>query len=138
MVGRSLIAGDIDNDGDLDLLTTNNGGPPALLRNNGGNRSNALIVRAVDGRNRDAIGARLTLTAGRSQVREVKSGSSYLGQNDLRVHFGLGQTARADRLDIRWPDGRVEQIDAPAVNQILTVQQGRGVTKQVPLVRQTN
>jgi hypothetical protein len=72
---------------------------------------------------------------GRTQVREVKSGSSYLGQNDLRVHVGLGSAAAVDRVDIRWPGGRLERLDNPPVNQLLTVQEGRGVTASVPFAR---
>jgi hypothetical protein len=129
-VGRTLLAGDVDNDGHQDLLVTNNGGAPELLRNNGGNRGNGLIVRAVGTRGtREGIGARLTLTAGNArQVREVKSGSSYLGQNDLRVHFGLADRPRVDRLDVRWPGGGVETFrDLPA-NEIITVTEGQGIT----------
>ena len=134
-VGRTLIAADIDNDGDLDLLVTNNGGAPDLLRNDGGNRLNAIEVRALS-RGRDALGARITLTAGsRTLMREVKSGSSYLGQNDLRAHFGLGASTSVDRMEVRWPDGRMERIDNPPVNQIITVEEGKGVVKRTPFVR---
>src|SRR6185295_17442609 len=123
-VGRALIAGDIDNDGDVDLLATNNGGAPDLLRNDGGNRLNAIEVRALS-RGRDAIGARITIATGaRTLMREVKSGSSYLGQNDLRAHFGVGASTSLDRMEIRWPSGRVERIDNPPVNQIVTVEEG--------------
>ena len=101
MVSRALAAGDIDNDGDLDLLVTNNGGrrEPAAERRRQ-RRRNALLVRAIGTKsNRSGIGARLTLTTGgRRQIREVQSGSSYLGQNDLRAHFGLGQANAAERL----------------------------------------
>src|SRR5207302_10740626 len=90
-VGRALAYGDIDNDGDPDLLVTNNGQTADLLRNDSGHRQNALIVRTIGVKsNRDGVGARLRLTAGgRTQVREVKAGSSYLSQNDPRIHFGL-------------------------------------------------
>jgi len=129
-VGRSLIAGDIDNDGDPDLVVTTNGGSAELLRNDGGSRLNALLVRAVGTRsNRDGIGARITATAGgRTQTREVKSGSSYLGQNDLRAHFGLGERQRIERLEIRWPGGGVETLNDLPANEIVTVTEGRGIT----------
>ena len=131
-VGRGLAAGDIDNDGDLDLLVTNNGQTADLLRNDGGH-GNALLVRTIGKQsNRDGIGARLRLTTGtRTQIREVKAGSSYLGQNDLRQHFGLGANQRADRLEIRWPSGRVDVLQGVVANQIITVREGEGIIKQV-------
>jgi hypothetical protein len=135
-VGRTLITGDIDNDGDLDLLLTNNGGVPELLRNGtaGGNAIELRLMGAAG--NRDALGARVSVTAGgRTQVREVKSGSSYLGQNDLRVHVGLGAAPSIDRVDIRWADGRAERIEKPPLNRIVTVQEGRGITASAPFTR---
>jgi hypothetical protein len=136
-VGRTLIGGDIDNDGDVDLVVTNNGAAPEVLRNNGGNARNSILVRVVGGAsNRDGLGARLTVTAGgRTQVREVKSGSSYLGQNDLRVHVGLGESARIDRIDVRWPAGKTDTIRDVAVNQIVTITEGQGVTSRSPFSR---
>ncbi len=135
-VGRTLVSGDVDNDGDLDLLVTNNGAAPQLLRNNN-SRGNALVVRLAGVRsNRDALGARVTVTAGgRTQVREVKSGSSYLGQNDLRAHFGLGDAGRVDRVQVRWPAGTTETIEAPLVNHVVTIVEGRGMTASAPFTR---
>ena len=136
-VGRTLVSGDIDNDGDLDLLVTNNGGAADLLRNDGRNRGAALLVKLVGTTsNRDAIGARVRATAGgRTRLAEVKAGSSYLGQNDLRVHLGLGTATRIERLDITWPGGQTEVLrDVPA-NQIIVVTEGRGITGRTPLVR---
>ncbi|HLG59235.1 MAG TPA: CRTAC1 family protein [Vicinamibacterales bacterium] len=136
-VGRTLLAGDIDNDGDVDLVFTNNGGSVEVLRNNGGTRRSSLVVRTVGVRsNRDGIGARVTIAAaGRTQVREVKSGASYLGQHDLRVLFGLGDARRVERMDVRWPDGKVETVRDLDVNQIVTVTEGRGVTARFPFRR---
>jgi hypothetical protein len=141
-VGRGLAAGDIDNDGDLDLLATSNGGTAALLRNDGGNRSNALLVRLVGAlttgtmSNRDGVGARLRATAGaRTQVKELTSGSSYLSQNDARVHIGLGSAAVVDRLEIRWPSGRTETLQAVSTNQIITVREGAGIVSSAPFAR---
>jgi enediyne biosynthesis protein E4 len=136
-VGRTLAVADIDNDGDLDVLVTNNGAAADLLRNEGGNDNNAVLVRVVGTRsNRDGIGARLRLTAGgTTQVREVKAGSSYLGQSDLRVHFGLGRASQVDRLEIRWPAGGTDVVRNVPVNQILTIVEGKGVTKRTAFVR---
>ena len=135
-VGRTLVTGDVDNDGDLDLLVTNNGAAPELLWN-GNTRGNAILLRLVGtASNRDALGARVSVTAGgRTQVREVKSGSSYLGQSDLRVHVGLGDAAVVDRVEIKWPSGRAERVEKPPVNRILTVHEGRGVTSATPFAR---
>jgi hypothetical protein len=147
LVSRTLAAGDIDNDGDLDLLITNNGGAANLLVNDastplstgvstapGTGGRNALLVRAIGTKgNRSALGARLVLTLGtRRQQREVQSGSSYLGQNDLRAHFGLGTATRADRLDIVWPSGTRERFDNVSANQILTLEEGKGIVSRVP------
>jgi hypothetical protein len=136
-VGRGLAAADIDNDGDLDLLVTNNGQDADLLRNDGGNRGHALLIRLRGtAGNTAAIGARVRVTAaGRTQMRDVKTGSSYLSQNDLRVHFGLGGAARAERIDVRWPSGKMESVSNVAADQILTIEEGKGVVARSPFSR---
>jgi hypothetical protein len=142
-VSRALVTGDIDNDGDLDVLVSNNGQSPDLLRNEGGGHvGNALLVK-LRGResNRDAIGARVTATiGGRRLVREVRAGASYLGQHDIRVHFGLGAAAAIDRLDVRWPNGRVESIQSVAAGQVVTIVEGTGIVSRAPFqdVARTN
>jgi hypothetical protein len=137
MVSRALASGDIDNDGDADLLVTNNGGKANLLLNDGGSSSNSLLVQLIGSTsNASGIGARLFLTAGeRRQVREVQSGSSYLAQNDLRAHFGLGAAQRVDRLEIRWPRGATDLVENLPADHIVTIREGKGVQAQVPFVR---
>jgi len=136
-VSRGLVSGDIDNDGDLDLLVTNNGQTADLLRNDGGSHGNALLVRLIGTQsNRDGVGARLRLTtATRTQIREVTAGSSYLGQNDVRAHFGLGAVAFADRLEVRWPSGRTELLQNVPANQIITIRESHGIVGRVPFAR---
>jgi hypothetical protein len=125
---RALAVGDIDNDGDLDILIANVGQSADLLRNDGGNRLNSLVVRTIGTKsNRNGIGARLRLTVGGKILRrDVKAGSSYLAQNDPRVHFGMGKSPRAERLEILWPSGVVDVVLDISANQIITVQEGAG------------
>ena len=136
-VSRGLAAGDIDNDGRLDLLVTNNGQTADLLRNDGGSHGHALLVRlAGTTSNRDGVGARVRMTAGmKTQVREVRAGSSYLGQNDARLHFGLGRATAAERLDITWPSGRTEMLRNVRAGQILTIREGEGIVDATPFTR---
>jgi enediyne biosynthesis protein E4 len=128
---RALAAGDIDNDGDLDFLIGNVGQAVDLLRNDGGNRANYLLIRTLGAKsNRDGIGARLKLfVGGKALVREVRAGSSYLAQNDLRVHFGMGFARHAERLEIRWPSGVTDTLLNVDANQIITVAEGSGAVR---------
>ena len=122
---RGAIAGDYDNDGDLDIAVNNNDEEAGLLRNDGGNQRNWLAVRTVGTvSNRDGVGAQISITAGGSrQVGEVRSGESYISQNDPRVFFGLGNAIEVELVEVRWPSGRMQRLEGVAVNQVLTVQE---------------
>ena len=124
-VGRGAASADYDNDGDLDLFIANNNQPGRLLRNDGGNRHHWLAVRTIGSHsNRDGIGARIRVVAGDlHQVAEVRSGSSYLSQSALRVHFGLGAHTRVERVEIRWPSGIEQVLEDVASNQHLTIRE---------------
>ena len=127
-VSRGAAFGDYDNDGDLDILITNSNQTPDLLRNDSVNSNHWLILQTIGTlSNRDGIGARVKVFAGGiSQIREVKSGSSYLSQSDMRLHFGLGETSQADMVEIRWPSGLVERFESVKANQILKAIEGEG------------
>lgn len=131
-VSRGLMAGDYDNDGDLDLLVTNNGDRIDLLRNDGGNARNAIVLDLVADRSApDGIGARvLVTTGGRTLVRDVKAGSSYLTQNDTRVHVGLNDAAAADRVEVHWPGGTRDTVVKIPANTLATIREGKGIVAQ--------
>ena len=122
-VSRGTLFGDYDNDGDTDLLITQLNGKVTLLRNESGTRNNWLRLKLIGTRsNRDAIGARVTLTLGdESQTREVHIGYSYLSSNDPRLLFGLGEHAVVDKLKIRWQSGVVQILEDIEINQELVV-----------------
>jgi hypothetical protein len=129
-VGRGAAFADYDNDGDTDIFIVNNNQRATLLRNDGGNRNHWLMVKTVGTKsNRDGIGARVKVAAGQlAQTAEVRSGSSYLSQNDSRLLFGLGSQAKVDQVEIRWPSGVVEIFRNVAANQLLTLTEQKGAT----------
>ena len=126
---RGIAVADLDNDGSEEIVVVNLFEPPSLLKNFGP-RGNALLVRAVTASGRDAIGARLTLTAGgREQVDEIRSGGFHISQGDFRVHFGLGHATKAD-LAIRWPQGKIETVTGVDANQWIVVREGKGIVER--------
>ena len=124
--GRGAAFGDIDNDGDVDVLIGNDAGPVRLLLNNLGNRNHWLGLRLVNDRNRDALGARVGLTRsnGPTLWRRVRSDGSYGSANDPRVLVGLGTSSEKPRVQIHWPDGKTEEWTGAVIDRWTTLTEG--------------
>ena len=133
-VSRGVAFGDIDNDGDVDVIVENLDGKPTVLRNDGGNRNNWVTLKLTGrGRNCEAIGARVKLVSGDLvQWDEVRAGDSYLSSSDKHLHFGLGRRGKVDLVEIHWPDGQIESLRGLGVNEFVFVEEGRGVTRVMP------
>jgi predicted NUDIX family NTP pyrophosphohydrolase len=120
-----LAIGDFNNDGRIDVLIGNNGGAPLLLRNNAGARNHWLGVKLQGTKcNRDAIGAKITWSAGGvTRSRLKNSGGSYLSSHDSREVLGIGEAVKIDWLEIRWPapSGKVEKFTAFPVDKYITI-----------------
>jgi hypothetical protein len=125
---RGLAVGDFWNDGRLSAVIVNRNGPPSLLVNQAAYPNHWVEIQTLGTQsNRSGIGARLELkTELRKQIDEVRSGSSYISNNDRRVHFGLGTKGRIEYLEVRWPSGLVERFRNLAVDSIVTVKEGSG------------
>ena len=124
-VSRGAAFGDIDNDGDTDVLVTNNNGPVRLLLNQLGSRNHWLGLRIVSKQGRDALGAQVDIVIKKNQVlrRRVRTDGSYLSANDPRVLVGLGNVTQVEAVGIRWPDGTVSEWKAPTVDKYFTLKQ---------------
>lgn len=132
---RGLAFGDIDNDGDIDLLVNNEGGPARLYRNDQKKKGHWLMIRAMDSKlRRDAIGAEITVMCqGKKLLRMVAPAYSYLNSNDPRVHFGLGSATSVDEIIVRWPDGTQQNFPGVRADQIITLQKS-GERASVPAI----
>jgi len=137
---RGAAFGDVNNDGKIDVLLLNVGEPPTLLINRTQSSNHAVLFQLVGTKsNKAAIGARITVTAGDLvQINEVRSGSSYLSQNDLRLHFGLGPRTNMSTVEVSWPSGKKEVYrDLPA-DFIYTIVEGKGVQQKMPFAGQSS
>jgi enediyne biosynthesis protein E4 len=132
---RGLAVGDVNNDGKLDVLLLNVGEPPTMLINRTETANHAVLFRLIGTKsNWAAIGAKVTITAGDLvQSAEVRGGSSYLSQNDLRLHFGLESYTTINKVEIAWPSGTKEQYQNLLADFMYTMEEGRGVREKVRL-----
>jgi hypothetical protein len=132
---RGAAFGDINNDGNIDVVILNVAEPPSLLLNHGDSTNHRVLFKLVGTKsNKAAIGARVTVKAGGfTQINEVRGGASYLSQDDLRLHFGLGANDKISEVTIRWPNGQTESLHDVAADFIYTIVEGAGISGKVPL-----
>src|SRR5712672_4296870 len=132
---RGAAFGDVFNTGNIDVLLLNVGEPPSLLKNMNANGFHRVLFKLIGTKsNRAAIGAKVTIrAAGVQQFSEVRGGGSYLSQNDLRLHFGLGTVKKMEAVEIRWPSGKVETLENVAADAFYTIVEGAGIRDSKPL-----
>ncbi len=132
--GRGAAFGDLFNDGRIDVVINSLDTTPVLLRNVNADHHHWVEMKLVGGPKspRDAIGATVYLSAnGMRQREDVMSGGSYISSNDQRVHFGLGDSATVDGVEIHWPSGAVEKMKLPNVDRIFTIEEGKGIVGEL-------
>ena len=132
---RGVAFGDINNDGNIDMVVLNVGEPPSLFLNHNQSPNHRVLFKLGGTKsNKAAIGARVTVKAGPLvQFDEVRGGASYLSQNDLRLHFGLGANEKMSEVNIRWPNGESETLRNVAADFIYTIVEGAGIQQKVAL-----
>jgi len=132
-VSRGLAVGDLFNDGNMDIVVEDLDGKPMILRNHGLSGKHWVSFELAGTKsNRLALNARVKIVAGGiAQTGEIHSGGSYLSQNDLRVHFGLGSARKIERVEIRWPSGLLETVNNLAADHHYAVLEGRGIVDPV-------
>ena len=137
VASRGAAFGDFDNDGDIDVVVNTNNDFPQLLRCDSRAENNWLKIKTIGTKsNRSGIGVRLRCvthppgeTKPHQQIDEVRSGGSYISQNDLRVHFGIGKAEKVELLEIRWPSGAVDTLKDVKPNQLIVVKEGAGIVR---------
>ncbi len=134
---RGAAFGDANNDGKVDVLLLNVGEPPTLLINRTETTGHAVLFKLIGTKsNKAAIGARVTVTSGdRVQFNEVRSGISYFSQNDLRLHFGLGQNSVMTKVEVSWPSGQKDVYQNLPADMIYTMSEGGIIVQKTPLSR---
>ena len=142
-VGRGAAFGDLFNDGKIDVVINSLDQSPVLLRNVNPDKHHWVELKLIGGPRspRDAVGSTVYVTvAGVRQRGDVLSGGSYLSSNDMRLHFGLGDSSKVDAVEIHWPSGKVERLQLKDVDRIFTVEEGKGVITESPAlaIRETS
>jgi len=126
---RGAAFGDLDNDGRIDIVVENIDGAPMILHNDGDDTNHWISLQLVGTRsNRLAVGSKVKALAGSLvQIDEVRSGGSYLSQSDTRIHFGLGNEKKVDRIEIRWPSGGTETLQNLSADRLYVIKEGEGI-----------
>jgi hypothetical protein len=143
VASRGAAFGDFDNDGDIDVVVNTVNDYPQLLRCDSRLENNWLKIKTIGTKsNRSGIGARLRCvthppgeTKPHQQIDEVRSGGSYISQNDLRVHFGIGKAEKVELLEIRWPSGALDTLKDVQPNQLIVVKEGQGIVRSAKFER---